>query len=390
MRINLILQKGAALNHEQWHGAAEEVSLHRGADLAFVGFHPPFVKKDLQRIRDFGIGGLLGMFGRADYAAFVRRLGVPVVSIYGGRPFDGIPQVGTDDRAIGLTAAEHLFRPGIVSFGYFGLPGIRSSRARWAGFCIGLRKHGRQAEAFRNGNVRKPGGHYRMSRLIPWEASVYAWLESLPKPCAIFCYDDLRSYWIAGVCERMGLRVPDEVAILGVGNDPGHVVAATPHLSSVAVPHREEGAAAAALLCGIISGKRPAPAAPVFLQPAGVVARASTDILQVTNPHVAKALRFIREQRGIGISVDDVAVRSGCCRKVLERLFRQHLDSTILAEIRGAQLEQVRARLRAGNSSIEEIAGSCGYTSLNHLARDFKRRIGTAPGVYRKKFRSPQ
>jgi len=116
------------------------------------------------------------------------------------------------------------------------------------------------------------------------------------------------------------------------------------------------------------------------------VERASTDILRVDNPHVAKAVRFIREARGIGISVDDVAARGGCCRKVLERLFRMHLGTTILKEIRREQIEQVRASLRAGNASIEQIAEECGYTSLNHLARDFKKRTGTAPGAYRRQF----
>ncbi len=385
-RINLILHKGGALTREQWHGAAEAVALRRGVDLAFVGFHPPFVKRDLARIRDFGIDGILGMFGRADYAAFVARLGVPTVSVYGGRPFPGIPQVGTDDRAVGAMAAEHLDRPGIASFGYFGLPQVMASQARWAGFWLGLRERGRRAFRFRpESERRKPQKRYRLSRLIPWENEIYAWIEALPKPAAIFCFDDLRAYWIAGACERMGLRVPDQVAILGVGDDPGYVHAAAPHLSSIRIPAFQEGFQAVRLLMDRIEGKG-SPAAPIYLVPESVAVRASTDILRVANPHVAKAIRWIREMRGIGISVGDVAGRSGCCRKVLERLFRQHLDTTILSEIRKEQLGQVQAELRSTNASIERVAEACGYHSLNHLARDFKKRTGTAPGAYRRQF----
>lgn len=390
MVINFILQKGGALNREQWHGAAEEVSKLRGAHLSFLNFHPPFVKKDLLRIRNFEIDGLLGMFGREDYANFVRQLGIPVVSIYGGRPFAGIPQVGTNDREIGLVAAKHLYRPRVASFGYFGLPNLPSSRARWAGFSVGLMRRGGRASAFRHAKEAQPSGRYKLSRLISWEEQLYAWLETLQKPCAIFCYDDLRAYWLAGVCERMGLHMPDEVAILGVGNDMGYVLATTPHLSSVIVPYQEEGKAAAALLCSLIAGKKQRPQKPIFLRPAGVAVRGSTDILHVTNPHVVKALRFVRQQRGIGISVEDVANHGGCCRKVLERLFRQHLDSTILAEMRKEQIEQVRIRLRADTASIEQIADECGYSSLNHLARDFKKRTGIAPGAYRRSFMNPE
>jgi LacI family transcriptional regulator len=385
MRINLLLQKGAALTRPQWHGAAEAVALRRGAELSFVGFYPPFVKNDLKRIARFGIGGMLGMFGRQDYAHYMRRLGLPVVSVYGGRPFAGIPQVGTDDRAIGTMAAEHLDRPGILSFGFFGLPQSLTSRARWSGFATALRRRGHRPVRFRPERSAAPAGRYPFSRLIPWEGGIYAWLESLPKPAAIFCVDDLRAYWIAGACARMGLRVPDEVAILGAGDDEGYVHAVSPHLSSIRLPCAQEGFQAASILLDRMAGKR-IPDSPVFLQPEAVVARPSTDILRVANPHAAKAIRFIREARGIGISVDDVSAQSGCCRKVLERLFRQHLGSTILSEIRKEQLEQVRASLRASSASIEQIAEDCGYTSLNHLARDFKKRSGIAPGAYRRQF----
>ena len=385
LRVNLLLQKGAALTRDQWHGAAEAVALRKGAELSFVGFYPPFVRNDLKRIARFAIGGMLGMFGRSDYAEYVRRLGVPVVSVYGGRPYADIPQVGTDDRAIGAMAADHLARPGIASFAYFGLPQVRASQARWAGFAVALRRSGLKPYRFRVDEQKNPSKKYPLSHLIPWENSIYEWLESLLKPAAVFCFDDLRAYWIAGACARMGLRVPDEVAILGVGNDPGYVHAVTPHLSSIKIPSEREGFHAANVLLDMISGKQ-APEGPVFLQPETVAARPSTDILRVDNPHVAKAVRFIREARGIGIAVDDVATRSGCCRKVLERLFRQHLGTTILAEIRKEQVEQVRTSLRASRGSIERIAEECGYSSLNHLARDFKRRTGIAPGAYRKQF----
>lgn len=385
MRINLILQKGGALNREQWHGAAEALSLCRGVDLSFVGFHPPFVKRDLARVKAFGISGILGMLGRPDYAEFIRRLGLPAVSLFGGKPYAGIPQVGTDDRAIGAMAAEHLARPGVVTLAYFGLPDSRSSHARWAGYSGALRLAGIRARRFSRWAKMEVGRTYSPSRIIPWEKEIYTWLEKLPKPAAIFCFDDLRAFWLAGACERMGLRIPDQVALLGAGDDPGYVFACNPHLSSVRIPARQEGFRAAMLLVDLIRGGSP-PDMPEFLAPECVVARGSTDILCVPDAHVARALRFIRERRGIGISVEDVVSRGGCCRKVLERLFRHYLGTTILAEIRKEQIEQVRASLRASSTSIEQIAQNCGYTSLNHLARDFKKRTGTAPGAYRRQF----
>lgn len=183
---------------------------------------------------------------------------------------------------------------------------------------------------------------------------------------------------------RMGIAIPDDVAILGVGNHSGYVHAIYPHISSIQIPYHQEGVIAAQTLFQIIDGK-PAPSSPILLPPSNVVVRPSTDILRVDNPHVARALRFIRETQGIGISVDDIALRSGACRKVLERLFRTHLQSTILNELRKVMIENAKEKLRTTDIPVEEIAEKIGYASLNHLARDFKGRTGLSPGSYRKK-----
>ncbi len=383
LKINLLLQQGAALNQQQWHGIAAEVALQFGAQTSFLNFHPPFAQSDLLRIRRFKIGGIIGRFGRHDYAGYIPLLKIPAVSLYGGRQFCSIPQVGTDDRAIGAMAADHLVQPGIVSFGYFGLPNDRTSRSRWAGYCGRLRALHFRALRFRPEIERSPSKRYPLSRIIPWESSLYAWLESLPKPTAIFCIDDFRAYWVAGACARMGIRIPDDAAILGVGNNPGYVHAIYPHLSSIEIPFHQEGVIATQVLFQMIRGK-PAPDRPILLPPSSVVVRASTDILRVDNPHVARALRFIRETKGIGIFVDDIALRSGACRKVLERLFRQHLQSTVLNELRKVMIDNAKEALRTTDASVEEIAERAGYSSLNHLARDFKSRTGMSPGFYRK------
>lgn len=383
MRINLLLHKGGALNREQWLGAAEAVALQPGADLSFIGFHPPFVKQDLRRIRDFSIGGLLGMLGRRDYSEFAMSLGIPSLSIHGGRPFAGIPQVGTDDRAVGLMAAEHLARPGVVSFGFFGLPDHRASRGRWAGFAVGLRRNGLRASRFVPARWGRPARRVVLSRIIPWESALCAWLEALPKPAAIFCVDDFRAYWISGICGRMGFRVPEDVMILGAGDDEGYALAVNPNISSVRIAFRREGfLAARALMDWAGKGRRPPPAH--YLAPEGVAERASTDILRVDNPHVVKAVRMIRERHGIGLCVEDVARSSGVCRKVLERLFRIHMRATILGEIRREQIKHTKNRLLATNCAIEDLVEECGFTSLNHLAREFKKRTGISPGAFRK------
>ena len=59
------------------------------------------------------------------------------------------------------------------------------------------------------------------------------WLESLPKPVAILCIYDIRGQEIAMACQRLGINVPNEVAIVGVDNNEMTCQMCTPPLSSV-------------------------------------------------------------------------------------------------------------------------------------------------------------
>ena len=80
------------------------------------------------------------------------------------------------------------------------------------------------------------------------------WLKRLPKPIAIMtCHDD-RGLQVLDACHRVGLTVPDQVAILGIDNDPFLCNLSNPPLSSIDVNPERIGYEAAAVLDRLMQG----------------------------------------------------------------------------------------------------------------------------------------
>ena len=139
------------------------------------------------------------------------------------------------------------------------------------------------------------------------------------------------------------------------------------------------------MLDKLMSGKRIR--TPCYLPPERVVERQSTDILAVSDPELAKAVRFIRTHACKGIRVSDVVPHSGLSRCLLERRFQAKLQRFPFEEIRRVQFDRVRELLRTTNDTIDQIAESCGFSGRVRLSQDFKKRTGQTLSEYRKQFR---
>ena len=72
-----------------------------------------------------------------------------------------------------------------------------------------------------------------------------AWLQSLKLPVGIMACDDPRAHHFLEACRRLGLQVPEDVAILGVDNDELMCELCQPPLSSIETGIREVGYEAA-------------------------------------------------------------------------------------------------------------------------------------------------
>jgi len=319
----------------------------------------------------------------SDRALAERLLGLPghVVSITHTLDDVKIPVVDVNHEKVGQEAARYFLSLGYRSFGYFGSKAAAFSRRREEGF--------RQALAAKEFPLTSC--HARFLPRTPitedWSAMekrAAQWLRQLPKPAAVLASNDIPARTLCQICRLSGLRVPADVAILGVDNDPYECRLTSPPLSSVEIPAHAIGRQAAETLDRLMRGARPA-TGPVSLDPGGVVARESTGFRSTLDPALQDALRFIQENAGK--STLDISAVCGFLkrsRRSVERLFKDKLDSTIHAEIQTSRVRFAEQLLSQTDLTISEIAARAGFENPRRFYRTFRQLRGRSPSDYRR------
>jgi LacI family transcriptional regulator len=303
-----------------------------------------------------------------------------------------------DDVATGELAAKHFLERGFRHFGFFGVPWMRWSREREAGFRAEIERTFRaRAEAAGNGDSSSNNftfASYSVADAVARAAfgdslkqraaAMGAWLKSLPKPLAVLAANDLWGSELVQAAREQGLNVPDDVAVLGVDNEELLCEIAHPPLSSIRLGGEQIGRAAVALLGQLLQGKTPKQ--PLQrIPPMGIVTRQSTDVLAVEDPDVAAAIRHIRRHAVEGLSVKQLLDSIAVNRRTLERRFVSVLGHTPLDEIRRVRMERAKALLQT-DLPIYDVAARCGFATPEYLATSFLQATGTTPTAYRRQF----
>ncbi len=212
-------------------------------------------------------------------------------------------------------------------------------------------------------------------------------VEALPKPVAILAVNDPEAVDVLEACEDLDLSVPEQVAVMGVGNAEEICRYTQVPLTSIDIGREAIGQAAAELLDRMMAGE-PAPDEPVIVQPVRVVSRMSTDIIAVPHVEVARAMRFIWENAHKGISVEDVVDAVSLSRRALFSAFRRHLGRSPHQEILSRKLKTAEQLLRETEKKVSQICSESGFSSLTHLYQAFGKAHGIPPREYRLRFQA--
>jgi LacI family transcriptional regulator len=183
-------------------------------------------------------------------------------------------------------------------------------------------------------------------------------------------------------CRLADLRVPEDVAVLGVDNDEVFCTLSNPPLSSVILNAETAGFRAAELLDKMMRGEVTTPRR-ILVEAIGVVSRRSTEIVAVDDPDVSAALQLIHREQGCDISVDDVVEEVAVSRRNLEKRFRETLGRTILEEIQITRLERAKRLLVETTYPVSKVAAIAGFGSTGYFIQFFHSRVGKTPRKYR-------
>ena len=285
--------------------------------------------------------------------------------------------VVNDPAPLAKLAFAELSKLDCASYGFVGWNEPTTwSEGRRLAFEKLTAKTGKAAQSFTQPWTAKDrlGFHRRLAK----------WLKALPKPCGIFAANDDTASQVADVCHFLGLKSPEDVAIVGVDNLEIICENAMTTLTSVEIDFRQAGRASADLLALVMENPRRAPQTVKYGE-GRIVRRQSTRLMKTCDARISRAIERIRREACAGLRASDVIAEIGSSRRTAETRFRAATGRSVLEEINAVRLERAFALLRRPNYPISLVAGECGWQTDAYLKRLFKRTTGLTMREWRRR-----
>ena len=232
--------------------------------ISYFEEDPDLEKKEADSLMARQVDGLIAASAQSSPGLFEGILARKVPLVLIDRPIPGVPAsfVGVDNEAIGKLATAHLIAQGCTRIAHLRGPKIGIASARMAGYRYALQKHGLAVTSRYIVGARyvDSSGYSAMRKL----------LQQSPIPDGVFCYNDPVAIGAMRAIAEAGLRIPQDIAVVGAGNVRYSDVLAVP-LTTVDQSTVQIGRQAAELLIEQIGSKRKPRARRVLISPRLVV-----------------------------------------------------------------------------------------------------------------------
>ena len=302
---------------------------------------------------------------------------IPFIHITGQRVehHPGSFCIEQDNEAVIRIAVDHLWRKGyrnLALFGYPRLAVLRWQEERIEAFIRICAEYGATSSLFFPSRRTEQSGkkHQFLEQA----------LTSLPNPSGVIAVNDFKALDILEAAKRSGVRIPEEIAVMGIDNDEMLCSLSVPPLTSIEHFPERKGYHAAGMLDALLQGKKEIHPFAVSLQ---LIERGSTNLLVHENRQLLATLEYIRRHAGTALRTQDIAQNAGTSRATIERMFRTELRSTVNKEITAARIALAKSKLLEPDTTLKEIAVQCGFRNVHYFTTVFKKNAGISPGAYR-------
>lgn len=308
-----------------------------------------------------------------------RWRGTPSVHL-GMAPQDlDIPWVDVDYEQAGRAGARHFLELGHHHFVSYALVNPPDTVRMRDAFVEELQTAGRSVtmldfEAIHGENTLRVPREERLR----WLAEN---LDSLKKPLAVMVDDDRRSLEIVAACDMIGLRIPEDVSILGCENRAVEVSMSRLPLSSVDLNWRLAGRRAAELLDRMMEGEENP--RNIRVKPVGVVGRASTATFITESREITRVLLHIRDNFAQSLRMTDLARMAGMAERHFRSEFKRLVGHSPRTEIHRARLVTATKLLRDTELKLDAIAFESGLGNAKKLCEVFAEDFGMTPTAWR-------
>jgi LacI family transcriptional regulator len=343
-------------------GAREAAARHREWDFVVL---PGGYEASLRQLAELGV--LRGAIGDFVSDAWLRALPggqVRWVQLAQISQLEQGVNVSAPYREMGRRAAEALTAGGCATFAFAGVAGQFAARELDAGFGAELAARGRKCVV--------------TQAVTP--QLLQEFLRNLKPPVGVLAASDRLARLIVGAARNLGWRCPQELAVIGVGNERLESLHAGVALSSFELPAREIGRRAVELLGHMLAGGEIAdglhivPGAPMLHERASSL-RAGRGL--------DRALAFARSHLGDALQVSDLAREAGMSRRAFEQALRREHNESPAQWLRDLRRERASHLLRTTQLGIQEIGRQCGYAELAAFSAAFKQWTGRSPRAFR-------
>jgi DNA-binding LacI/PurR family transcriptional regulator len=323
----------------------------------------------LRRLAETGeLAGAIGDFVSDAWVDNLRVRGVRIVQLAQGSRLSVSANIGADFHQMGHDAVDALLRNASREIGLVGITGQDASQQIRLG----------------------AGSHPGLAGITICETTVatlpllQTWLAAMTRPCGVVAASDRLARMVIMAARNLDLKVPNDVAVIGIGNQRMESIFAGVRISSYELPNRAIGRAAADLMARMLADPRTRKPGDVFF-PARLIERESSLRLPLG---VSRAVAFAESHFAEAIQVDDLARAAGVSRRSLEIATREEHGVSPGALIAGVRRREAERLLKSEDLAVERIGALCGYPEPERFSAAFKRWTGLSPREFRRQIRA--
>jgi len=353
--------------------------VRRDLDFRIVSIHRP--DKELKRLLDdLKPDGLITEWLSDKTEELIEMVPkTPTVIVDTDFHYPGVVSVDVDDEAVGREAARALQQSGLQHFACLG-NGQPYSDQRIKGFMDWVGKGASVAVHTESGFEDT---RYSESFLQPTH-ELGKWLSELPRPIGIFAVHDPLGRYLCGACQQLGIKVPDEVAVIGANNDELVCGLTHPMLSSVSIPWNTIGEVVGESMQGLLAGEQSAWLEPRLVSPGGVILRHSANHFSVDDAMLRRAMSYLSDRLQDPVNVTTLCSELRIARRTLERKFREHYRCTPWEMLCQLRVNQAKRLLAETSHPISLVSELCGFNEPAQMTVVFKRLTGIPPSKFRR------
>lgn len=276
--------------------------------------------------------------------------------------------VTSDDRRIGTIAAEYFLHRGFTNFSLF------SGTIRGESFRRRIENNGYQVsplpQLYPNITARKM-------------AAFRNFLRVLPHPCAVFCENDWEALRVVNTALELGIRVPEEISVLGVGNDDLLCYSSRISLSSIETRLYERGFRLAEALDRLMSGGESG--SYLEIEPSSmVIERRSTGFYAIRDSRLLEMIQWLQKKASTSVQIADLAKSFHLSESVIYRKFIANLGISPKQVLLNMRMNIARRLLLDTDEKITAIAADAGFPTPTAFFATFQKIHSCTPQTWRK------